>query len=173
MSDEIWGDGLRFECARCSHCCRHEPGYVFLSAFDLRRLIAKSGMAFRDYIDTYVKTVDIGVGVSISLREKPNNDCILWEADGCAAYEARPIQCSTYPFWHGIMESKEDWEREACDCPGIGKGPLVPASEIGERLWRRRAFPAIVLGYDVSWETIDENTLLGSSGLASDSDDAR
>src|SRR5512145_1944147 len=29
---------FRFECARCSACCRGEPGFVFLTARDLREL---------------------------------------------------------------------------------------------------------------------------------------
>ncbi|HQO67077.1 MAG TPA: YkgJ family cysteine cluster protein, partial [Spirochaetales bacterium] len=36
MNQSFWHEGLRFECARCSACCRYEPGYVFLSADDLR-----------------------------------------------------------------------------------------------------------------------------------------
>ncbi|HUX21603.1 MAG TPA: YkgJ family cysteine cluster protein, partial [Spirochaetia bacterium] len=38
MYKPFYQDGLRFECTRCDACCRHEPGYVFLSQTDLRRL---------------------------------------------------------------------------------------------------------------------------------------
>lgn len=173
MDAPFWNDGLHFECARCSACCRHEPGFVFLSAFDLNRLFSNSGLAFRVFIDTLLRTVDIGTGNAISLREKPNNDCILWSETGCSAYEARPVQCATYPFWQGVIETPEDWERESLDCPGIGRGPLVTAEAIGERLWRRRAYPPLVIPYDVALESIDEDTLLGRSGIASDALNAR
>jgi len=173
MDAPFWSNGLHFECARCSACCRHEPGFVFLSASDFKRLLAHSGLAFRPFFDTFIRTVDIGTGYAISLKEKANNDCILWVDGGCSAYEARPAQCSTYPFWQGILDTPEDWEREKQDCPGIGRGPLVPAEAIGERLWRKRANQSLIVAYDVALESIDEDTLLGRSGLAADASDTR
>jgi len=165
MNAPFWNNGLRFECARCSACCRLEPGFVFLSVNDLTRLLQHSGLAFRQFLDTFVRTVDIGTGLALSLKEKPNNDCILWGATGCSAYEARPVQCSTYPFWQGVLDTPEDWEREAKDCPGIGKGAIVPGEVIGERLWQKRANQVIVIAYDVALESIDEDTLLGRSRI--------
>lgn len=173
MNREFWAEGLRFECKRCSACCRHEPGFVFLSQFDFRRLLDHSGFAFDEFIATFIRTVDIGTGMALSLREKKNNDCVLWGEHGCSMYDARPIQCSTYPFWQGVVETKADWERESRDCPGIGHGPVVSAQAIGERLWQRRAWPPIIIDYDRALETIDEDTLLGSSGIIANPDDTR
>ena len=162
MTDTYWQDGLRFECSKCSACCRHDPGYVFLSAFDVRNLLEHTGLALKDFLGTYVKKVDSGSGFWLSLREKPNNDCILWGGDGCTVYEARPIQCSSYPFWHGVLDSDAEWSRESHDCPGIGTGQLIPAAEISERLWMQRVHPRLKLAYNIVLESIDENTLLGS-----------
>lgn len=171
MDAPFWNDGLRFECARCSACCRHEPGFVFLSATDIERLLIHSGLAFRQFIDTFIRTVDIGAGLALSLKEKANYDCILWGEHGCSAYVARPVQCSTYPFWQGVIETPEDWEREAHDCPGIGKGAIVPAAIIGERLWQKRANQALIIAYDVALESIDEDTLLGRSRIIANATD--
>jgi Fe-S-cluster containining protein len=171
MDAPFWNDGLRFECARCSACCRLEPGFVFLSATDIERLLLHSGLAFRQFIDTFIRTVDIGTGLALSLKEKANYDCILWGANGCSAYEARPVQCSTYPFWQGVIETPEDWEREAKDCPGIGKGSIVPADIIGERLWQKRANQTLIIAYDVALESIDEDTLLGRSRIIANATD--
>jgi len=171
MNAPFWNNGLRFECARCSACCRIEPGFVFLSVSDLTRLLQHSGLAFRQFMDTFVRTVDIGTGLALSLKEKPNNDCILWGATGCSAYEARPVQCSTYPFWQGVLDTPEDWDREAKDCPGIGKGAIVPGEVIGDRLWQKRANQVIVIAYDVALESIDEDTLLGRSRILANAPD--
>ncbi|OHD11697.1 MAG: hypothetical protein A2Z96_01775 [Spirochaetes bacterium GWB1_48_6] len=171
MDSSFWSNGLRFECARCSACCRLEPGFVFLSASDFERLLHHSGLAFRQFIDTFITTVDIGTGLALSLKEKANYDCILWGANGCTAYEARPVQCSTYPFWQGVIETPEDWERESKDCPGIGKGSLVSAEVIGERLWQKRANQALIIAYDVALESIDEDTLLGRSRIIANATD--
>ena len=173
MAEPFWKKGLRFECTRCSACCRHEPGFVFLSSNDFRRLLKHSGLAFRQFIDTFIKKVDIGTGYALSLKEKPNNDCILWGEHGCTAYDARPVQCSTFPFWQGVIDTVADWDSESVDCPGIGHGSLIPAERIGECLWQRRAYPPLVIDYSVILETIDESTLLGSAGFPSDSADTR
>lgn len=168
MAAPFWKDGLRFACARCSACCRHEPGFVFLSSSDARRLFERSGLAFRDFFATLLRTVDIGTGYAVSLQERPNRDCILWSSSGCLAYDARPLQCSTYPFWQAIVESPEAWEREGQDCPGIGSGHLISAESIVERLLARRSETPILLSYDVDLESLDEDTLLGSPRLSSD-----
>lgn len=66
----------------------------------------------------------------MALLEKPNYDCVLWGADGCQAYDARPIQCSTYPFWSWILESPQSWSQEAKSCKGIDGGKLRSRQEI-------------------------------------------
>lgn len=40
--------------------------------------------------------------------------CVFLEPDGkqCSIYEARPVQCRTYPFWPTIMESMQSWDSE-------------------------------------------------------------
>jgi Fe-S-cluster containining protein len=65
----------------------------------------------------------------LCLKEKENYDCILWD-NGCIAYEARPTQCSTYPFWSRILSSKEMWNEEGLSCPGINKGKTWTKDEI-------------------------------------------
>jgi Fe-S-cluster containining protein len=65
------------------------------------------------------------------LREKSNQDCVFFDpARGCTVYDRRPRQCRTYPLWSGIVHSREAWEAESRDCPGIGAGPLHPADEV-------------------------------------------
>ncbi len=168
MGKEFWQDGMAFSCQCCSHCCRHEPGFVFLSAKDIQSIMHALSISFAEFKLQYAKPVDIGTGWCISLREKRNHDCILWD-DGCTVYEHRPVQCSTYPFWSAILESTESWKAEAADCPGIGKGLAVDAVLIQEKLLARRLNPALVLPYSLRWETADETTLLGCQGLDTNS----
>jgi Fe-S-cluster containining protein len=130
----FYGEGLRFSCARCSRCCRHEPGYVFLSRRDLVALAAATGLEEPELLRRYCTRVQIGELPRLSLREKPNYDCIFWENGGCTVYEARPLQCRSYPFWASNVDSEESWERTARDCPGIGQGRLHSRREIEQWL---------------------------------------
>lgn len=65
--------------------------------------------------------------------EKKNYDCVLWGENGCLAYEARPVQCSTYPFWPWILESRSSWEEEGKSCKGINCGRKRSQKEIDEQ----------------------------------------
>ena len=171
MSKEFWHSGLRFSCQQCSDCCRHAPGFVFLSKLDLKKLILFLKLDFSLFYSKYLKQVDIGTGISLSLIEKPNHDCIFWEAGGCTIYPARPIQCNTYPFWESIIENEEKWKAEATDCPGIETGSLKDRSSIEDSLWRRRRNKPIEIPYEMAREGLDEDSILGGSGVNSNTND--
>jgi len=81
----------------------------------------------------------------LSLREKPNLDCVFWGTagdgdavvDGCAVYDARPLQCRAFPFWDSVVCSQGAWERVGRECPGVGSGRLYSREEIDEFLRRQ------------------------------------
>ena len=138
MKKSFYAEGLRFECTNCSRCCRHEPGYVFLSRKDLDLLIAETGLDRDGFISRYCRNVDIGGFTRLSLIEKRNYDCIFWKDGGCSVYAGRPLQCRTYPFWTVNLESEADWELLLQECPGAGRGRLYSEREINELLELRR-----------------------------------
>jgi len=137
MKDPSYSSGLRFECTRCSKCCRHTPGYVFLSPADLVALSECLRLTKEEFLRQYGRTIDLGVARRVSLTEKPNLDCILWEKDGCSQYEARPLQCRSFPFWSACVSSREEWESHARNCPGMNRGPVHTREEIEGWLARR------------------------------------
>jgi len=160
MSDVFWSEGLRFECTRCSACCRHEPGLVLLSKDDLRRLTDHLGLDFKGFFTNYCRLMPFGGGTAISLRETREYDCIFWK-NGCSIYKARPAQCSTYPFWTGMADSRGAWIRESRRCPGIGKGRIRSRREIEEALWEYRKNAPILLVPGSNPESLDEGAILG------------
>lgn len=172
MNDPFYAKGLRFECTACSKCCRHEPGFVFLSSKDILHLMCATGLAFKEFLVKFTRTVDLGTGLAISLLETARFDCIFWN-DGCSVYNARPLQCSTYPFWERIVESRESWMAEAEDCPGMGTGPSLTMELIDDLLARRRKDPPVLVPYGYTLETINENTILGSSRIPANASDPR
>ena len=172
MAEPFYAEGLRFSCSRCSICCRGEPGFVFLSVADAKRLMLRFDLDFKTFFRNYCTLVDTGEGMALSLSEKPGYDCVFWGEVGCSVYNERPVQCSTYPFWSSIVESAASWRDEAHSCPGIGAGELRTRSFIEECLFARRRAGTLVLSYGVDPECSDEDTILGSEGIGSDSADA-
>ncbi|GHT95055.1 zinc/iron-chelating domain-containing protein [Spirochaetia bacterium] len=126
----FYAQGLRFSCRRCSGCCRHESGYVFLSEKDLGLLAAKLSMKTNEFMAAYCRWVYSGPGGEVlSLKEKSNYDCIFWK-EGCSVYDARPLQCRTFPFWQSNVASSESWNRAAAFCPGMGTGTVHTGGQI-------------------------------------------
>lgn len=126
----FYKDGLNFECQRCSFCCGHSPGFVYLSKRDLDELLKFFNIKTAEFVEKYCRWADYYYGEQVlALLEKKNYDCILWE-NGCSAYQARPVQCSTYPFWSWMIKSKEMWDECAAECPGMNKGKIWSYEEI-------------------------------------------
>ncbi len=138
----FYKDGLKFSCTRCSDCCRLSPGVVYLSNTDLTNLCQWFKFSREEFVEKYCRWVMYYDGTYVlSLQETPKYDCILWSENGCKAYGARPVQCSTYPFWSWMLASKKDWDDCEKDCPGINKGKLWTFEEIEEQ---RKLYDSIV-----------------------------
>lgn len=145
MGDVFYRDGLHFECQRCSNCCRHEPGFVFLSYNDLKRLESGTGLSRSEFVSEYCRGVYIHGAYRLSLVEKENYDCIFWTPEGCKVYEHRPLQCRSYPFWPENLENRQRWDALRIACPGVNRGPLHLYEEIEEWLRRRETEPIVLL----------------------------
>ena len=138
MPMPFYNVGLKFECTRCSRCCRHTPGYVFLSKSDLKKISRSLPIGPKEVIDEYCRAVNINGFKRISLKEKANWDCIFWEQDGCTIYPSRPLQCRSFPFWSSNLASQEAWDNAARDCPGIGRGAVHSCREIDNWVRKRQ-----------------------------------
>ena len=139
----FYADGLRFSCKRCSACCRYDSGFVFLSEKDLERLTVRLKMDNNVFIKTYCRWVTDWQGREVlSLKEKSNNDCIFWDSL-CTVYDARPLQCRTFPFWASITASAQSWEIAASGCPGMNSGDLHSGDAIWEYVKMRTVEPIL------------------------------
>lgn len=121
-------DGLRFECTQCGQCCSGEPGYVWVDEDEIERLALETGLSVADFESRFIRLV----GQDKSLTEYSNGDCILLDRTTrkCTVYNARPIQCQTWPFWDSSLKTRADWKATCDVCPGAGKGKLYSISEI-------------------------------------------
>lgn len=136
-------EGLNFTCTRCSNCCRHDSGYVFLSEADISRLSGAFGLSREEFIDRYCTRVNLGIASRISLNEQPNYDCVFFQEGRCSVYPVRPLQCRSYPFWANIVETPQAWQNEASHCPGINIGPRKSRETVMEWLEARKTQPLV------------------------------
>jgi uncharacterized protein len=123
MSDDAWyGEGLRFTCTQCGNCCSGQPGYVWVTREEIRRISEFLG-GKDGWLD---KATLRRVGFKHSLTERPNGDCVfLQKVNGkrvCSIYPVRPLQCRTWPFWSTNLRSRDSWDAAAETCPGMNKG---------------------------------------------------
>lgn len=128
-----WAKGVRFECQGSGKCCTShgEYGFVYVNLADRQRFAKHFKMTTAEFGRKYC-TKTKGVW---HLKERPENpDCLFLEGKRCGAYEARPTQCRTWPFWPETMSPKT-WNKEVVSfCPGVGKGPLRSAEEIAKNM---------------------------------------
>ena len=116
---------------------------MFLSEKDLNKLVLALKMDKNSLIKTYCRwVIDWNGDEALSLKEKSNKDCILWN-QGCTVYAARPLQCITFPFWESILASSKNWEIAAESCPGMNYGELHSEKTITESKKKRTSEPII------------------------------
>ncbi len=132
MAKQTWYfEGLRFRCAGCGGCCSGAPGYVWVNKAEIEALAAAVGVDVNAFEEKYTRKV----GIRRSLVEFPNGDCVFFDRENrsCDVYKVRPRQCRTWPFWQSNLRSPETWEETCEECPGAGRGRLVPRREIEAR----------------------------------------
>ena len=128
MDAPWYADGLRFTCTQCGACCSGEPGHVWVEQSEIDAMANVMGLEVDVFEHRFVRQV----GADRSLVEYPDGDCILLDPKTrhCTVYEARPIQCRTWPFWDSNLKRKRDW-KETCEvCPGAGQGQLYSLDQI-------------------------------------------
>jgi uncharacterized protein len=136
-----YGAGLSFSCTQCGNCCTGGPGYVWISKVELERLAVHLGLDVATTLKRYCHK-PVGGGGRISLKEIRTegglHDCIFLTKDergkrGCSIYPVRPLQCRTWPFWDGLLASREAWDKAGQKCPGMDNGRAYTLEEIEAR----------------------------------------
>ena len=125
-----FAEGLRFACTRCGNCCTGSPGEVLLTREESDALAAHLGLRPADFHWKHTRRLSNG---KLSLMEKPNHDCVLWDrARGCTVHAHRPGQCRSWPFWRANLVDREAWDAAAAGCPGMNQGELRAADEVAQ-----------------------------------------
>lgn len=108
---------LPFACTECGKCCSRQDGVVYLSQPEIFRAAAALNMDDVSFVNNYASHTLVKSNGQKWIRLKRNQDntgCIFLdqETKHCRIYQARPIQCSAYPFYPSILESIQAWNNE-------------------------------------------------------------
>jgi len=131
--------GLGFACTQCGNCCSGAPGYVYVTRDEIAKIAAFLGRRDESLGPEYLRRV--GRRYSLTEDKRSGDCCFLRHADGkriCGIYPVRPLQCRTWPFWDVNLESPDDWNEAARDCPGMNRGQRYDLVQIEVRLNARR-----------------------------------
>lgn len=105
-------------CAKCGgNCCTGESGNIFVSVTEISAIAKLLEMDERDFRREFLRKE----AYRYSLKEKKVNnsyDCVFFDRslNGCSIYQARPLQCRTFPFWDYFRHRVDELKLE---CPGI------------------------------------------------------
>lgn len=137
MELPVWYEkGLSFTCTQCGNCCTGSSGFVWIGDEELTRLAEHLGLSREVTVRRHCRTIN----GKLSLKERKTDagkfDCIFLTGipggiRGCGVYEARPLQCRTWPFWPENIDSEETWDAiHAKTCPGMNRGKRYTRSQV-------------------------------------------
>ncbi|MBN2111044.1 MAG: YkgJ family cysteine cluster protein [Methanosarcinaceae archaeon] len=129
---------IGFSCRMCGKCCRKDHGdnTVIVYPEEAGRICTHTGLEYlhvvspltdgsesihgNSYPEANRNLIDTDGNIHTfgwKLCQKKNGDCIFIQERGsgnlCGIYEARPMLCSTYPFY------MEDGELKTSECEGL------------------------------------------------------
>lgn len=106
-------------CDTCAgNCCIGESGNIWINNQEIEILRKHLNITENKLRNDFLEKR----GYRYSLKEvqlgKDDYACIFFDLEKkqCSIYEARPIQCKTFPFWDYFKNNKEEVIKE---CPAI------------------------------------------------------
>lgn len=133
---EWYAAGLRFECTMCGDCCTGPPGVVRYTPDEASRIAARLSVTVEEFTAQYTHPIGRGRRSLNEIETEHGFDCVFLDRASmpgkaiCSLYEDRPLQCRTFPWWPENLRSEREWRAVARACEGVGRGRLVPISEI-------------------------------------------
>lgn len=126
--------GLRFACTECGKCCTGASGYVWVTEEEIIAMAGQLNISVDLFVRRYIRQRDNRYALIEKKTAGGEYDCIFLKDKKCQVYQARPVQCRTFPWWKENLNSEASWKKAGEECEGINdEAPLVPFEEI-ERL---------------------------------------
>jgi len=133
-SNKWWSEGVSFRCQGSGKCCSNHGrfGYVYLTLKERRGIARILKIPTQTFTKRYCKKTDNFFHL---INPANSKDCIFLKNKQCKIYQARPIQCRTWPFWPEVMRRRRAWIRDVSFfCPGAGRGKKISENKIHKQL---------------------------------------
>lgn len=142
QAEPWYAEGLSFTCTQCGNCCTGGPGYVWISQEEINRLAAHLEITVHEVLAHYCRRLSGGYSLKEVRTPANKYDCVFLRTTKvgkgksakvvrtCQIYRVRPLQCRTWPFWDGLLSSRENWDRASESCPGMNKGKRYTREQI-------------------------------------------
>ena len=111
-------------CESCEgKCCTGESGYIYVSKSEIQNIALLLEIDINEFVHKYL----FKKMYKYSIKERENAgsyECIFYDAKnhGCTIYDARPLQCKTFPFWDYYKTRVDELKLE---CPGILEKEII------------------------------------------------
>jgi len=111
---------IGFQCLRCGECCAGDDNSVVVFPFEIRRINNVTGDSWLDVAEppSVGEWDRLGNFHTLEWRiKKCEKSCkfYVYAPSECRIYEAKPLLCSTYPFY------LEDGDLRCSECRGLGR----------------------------------------------------
>lgn len=106
-------------CDTCAgNCCIGENGNIWISKQEMKILSKHLNIPLNELKDKFLEKRGYKYSIKEIKLAEDNYACFFFnlEKRQCSIYEARPIQCKTFPFWEYFKTRKNEVKEE---CPAI------------------------------------------------------
>ncbi|TLP37668.1 YkgJ family cysteine cluster protein [Arcobacter arenosus] len=106
-------------CDTCEgNCCIGESGNIWINKQEIENLSNHLDISLEELRFRFLEKRGYKYSIKEIKLSSDNYACIFFnlEKKQCSIYEARPIQCRTFPFWDYFKNHKEEVIKE---CPAI------------------------------------------------------
>jgi len=123
MSNVVNKDGYSYgfdisACSTCQgRCCTGESGYIYVTKAEIESIASLLSLDIKEFVKEYLFKKVYKYSIK-EIKYDESYECIFYdrESNGCRIYEARPLQCKTFPFWDYYRTRVSELKLE---CPGI------------------------------------------------------
>jgi uncharacterized protein len=129
---------IGFHCLQCGECCQGEDNSVVVFPLEIRRILTATDLEWLEVVGPPNEGEWDKDGCFHTLEwrlKKEGGSCRFYQNSRCSVYRARPLLCSTYPFYLDRSELM------CSECRGLGgKIESEEADNMAERLILRYLF---------------------------------